>query len=178
MPETNILHIDNQSALKDIFEAYYDDVCKTVHRFIRDKNLVEDIAQTVFIKLWEKRDSIEINSSFAAYLHRMAMNESLMHLRKMKRQNETELTDNLPHKTTESAEETYLDGELQTHITEAIDGLPPKTKIVFMLSRFEDMTYKEIAVKMEISVKTVENQMGRALRILRVKMKGYLGLFF
>ena len=180
MPDTKVLHlhINDRTALKEIFEEHYDDVCKTVRRFIKDKSLVEDIAQTVFIKLWEKRGRIEINSSFAAYLHRMAMNEALMMLRKMKRQNETELIDNINHETSDSVEKTYLQSELQTHITEAIDQLPPKTKIVFMLSRFEDMTYKEIAAKMEISVKTVENQMGRALRILRKKMKGYLSVFF
>ncbi len=180
MPDTKVLHLNtnDRTALKDIFEEHYDDVCKTVHRFIKDRSLVEDIAQTVFIKLWEKRETIEITSSFAAYLHRMAMNESLMMLRKMKRQNETELVDNLSQETSDSVEKSYLQGELQSHITDAIDQLPPKTKVVFMLSRFEDMTYKEIAEKMEISVKTVENQMGRALRILREKMKGYLSVFF
>lgn len=176
--EITLLRSNDRTALKEIFEQHYEPVCKTVHRFIKDHNLVEDIAQSVFIKLWEKRQTINVSSSLPAYIHRMAMNEALMQLRKLKRQNETELVDHFSEETTESVEKEYLQEELQSHITEAIDQLPPKTRVVFMLSRFEDLTYREIAEKMDISIKTVENQMGRALRILREKMKGYLSMFF
>lgn len=181
MPDTGeikLLRSNDPAALRDIFEEHYESVCRTVHRFIKDRSQTEDIAQTVFIKLWEKRDRIDIDVSLPAYIHRMAINEALMHLRKLNRRSETELHDNLPPETTEGVEKEYLQTELQEHITSAIDTLPPKTRTVFMLSRFEDLTYREIADKMDISIKTVENQMGRALRILREKMKGYLSMFF
>ena len=73
-----------------------------------------------------------------------------------------------------TAEDTYLDNELEDKIKTAINTLPPKCRMVFQLSRYEELSYKEIAEKMEISVKTVENQMGKALRVLRAQMKGYL----
>jgi RNA polymerase sigma-70 factor (ECF subfamily) len=71
-----------------------------------------------------------------------------------------------------------LQSELQDNVNKAIDSLPPKCRAIFQLSRYEELTYKEIAIKLDISVKTVENQMGRALRILRIKLRGYLSLFF
>ena len=77
-----------------------------------------------------------------------------------------------------SGESEMLQSELQKNVTDAINSLPPKCRAIFQLSRFEDLTYKEIAAKLDISVKTVENQMGKALRVLRGKLRGYLTMFF
>jgi len=135
---------------------------------------VEDLAQNVFIRLWEKRHKINITSSLGAYLRRMAINEALGHLRKNKNVHIEKLTPITPQKETENTETNYLHQELQEQIAAAIDTLPPKCRRVFQLSRYEGLTYREIAEKLGISVKTVENQMGKALRVLREKMKGYL----
>jgi RNA polymerase sigma-70 factor (ECF subfamily) len=95
-------------------------------------------------------------------------------LRKYKNVHIEEITPITPVKQTENTEEQYLHKELQEQITDAINTLPPKCRRVFQLSRFEDLTYREIATKLDVSVKTVENQMGKALRVLRERMKRYL----
>lgn len=182
MPPLELKHILNRlkandrGALKDIFQKEYPSVCKTIHRFIRDKSLVEDLAQEVFLRLWDKRHTINITSSLSAYIRRMAINEALGYLRKNKKFEEEEISPDLSLGQGASAEEHYLYNELEGNIMEAINSLPPKCRTVFQLSRFEELTYQEIADKMEISIKTVENQMGKALRVLRAKLQNYLSL--
>lgn len=171
------LRANDKSVLKELFQAYYPSVCKTIHRFIRDKNLVEDLAQEVFLRFWQKRQKLNITSSVKAYLHRMAVNEALAYLRKNKRYQEEEFTPAIASGEEAGAEEQYLYSELEDHIKAAINSLPPKCRTVFQLSRFEELTYKEIAEKMDISVKTVENQMGKALKVLRKKLQSYLHIF-
>lgn len=149
-----------------------------MHRFLKDKSTVEDLAQNVFIRFWEKRHQIKVTSSVKAYLNRMAINEAIGYLRKNKKWDIEEVTPNTPTQSASSVEEQYLHTELETKITNAIDSLPPKCRAVFQMSRFDDLTYREIAEKLGISIKTVENQMGKALRVLRTKMKGYLHIFF
>lgn len=170
----NRLKLGDKSVLKDIFQHHYSPVCTAMYRYIADRSLVEDLAQNVFIRLWEKRETINITSSLGAYLRRMAINEALGHLRKNKNIQIEEITPTTPQKSTETTETEYLHTELQEQITEAINGLPTKCRAIFQLSRFEGLTYREIAEKLEISVKTVENQMGKALRVLRAEMKKYL----
>jgi RNA polymerase sigma-70 factor (ECF subfamily) len=169
----NRLRKDDKNVLHELFELYYQPVCSAIFRYIKDKALVEDMAQNVFIRFWEKRHTIEVNSSFSAYLRRMAINEALAHLRKQKHYEE-EFNPNMVTEVDRGVEQQYLHSELQQNVTDAINTLPPKCKIVFQLSRHEGLTYREIAERMEISVKTVENQMGKALRILREELKGYL----
>lgn len=172
------LQRDDETVLKDIFNLHYNKVCAAIHRFIKDRNTVEDLAQNVFIRFWEKRHQLNITSSVPAYLRRMAINEALGYLRKNNKFREEELTHDLSLGADTSAEEQYMHGELQERVTNAINLLPPKCRAVFQLSRFEELTYREIAEKMGISIKTVENQMGKALKILRRHLKTYLNLFF
>lgn len=167
---------DDKSALKDLFQQYYLPVCQTIHRFIRDKNLAEDLAQNVFLRFWEKRHQVTVTTSAGAYLRRMAINEALAWLRRKKRVDFVEPDSNAAEDIAEGVEEQFLQNELQGQITNAINALPPKRRAIFQLSRFEGLTYKEIAEKLGISVKTVENQMGKALRVLREKLKGYLSI--
>jgi RNA polymerase sigma-70 factor (ECF subfamily) len=169
---------DDRSALKDLFEQHYPMVCQSIRRFVHDHATCEDLAQEVFLRFWQKRQKIQIDSSLPAYLRRMAINEALAYLRRHKKYQEEELVPGLEPDTDPGAEQQYLHGELKDSISEAINALPPRCKTVFQLSRYEELSYKEIASKMDISVKTVENQMGKALKILRVQLKNYLHLFF
>ena len=170
------LKSDDRSALKDLFQDHYRPVCQAISRFIRDHSTTEDLAQEVFLRFWEKRQTIEVTSSLSAYLRRMAINEALGYLRRNKRYEEDELDPNLEPGEDPSAEAHYLHSELEQSVKDAIDTLPPKCRAVFQLSRYEELTYNEIANQMGISVKTVENQMGKALRILRERLQGYLHL--
>ena len=170
------LKADDRTALRDIFKAHYPMVCQAIYRFVQDRSTTEDLAQEVFLRFWEKRQKIEVSTSLPAYLRRMGVNEGLGYLRKAKRWSDNELDAEQEPAADESTEAQYLQGELEQHITAAIHSLPPKCRAVFQLSRFEDLTYQEIADQMGISIKTVENQMGKALRVLRKQLHHYLHL--
>ena len=171
------LKSDDKTVLRHIFDMYYVPVCKAIQRFVRDKSTVEDIAQDVFIKLWEKRHQLNITSSLGAYLRRMAINEAISFLRRHKHFETEDTIDHAYGGSPYTGEDQMLQSELEQNITNAINSLPPKCRAVFQLSRYEGLSYKEIAAKMDISIKTVENQMGKALRVLREKLKGYLSAF-
>lgn len=167
----------DRSALQVLFHQHHGMVCGVIHRFIQDHSTVEDLAQEVFVRFWEKREQIQINSSLQAYLRRMAINEALGYLRRSKHLYDEEITPQVTATGMDgSVEEKYLHTELEQSVRDAIDTLPPKCRTVFQLSRFEEMTYLEIADQMGISIKTVENQMGKALRVLRERLKGYLSM--
>lgn len=170
------LKADDRTALKELFDAQYLQVCRVISRLVRDKATTEDLAQEVFIRFWNKRHSINITSSIPAYIRRMATNEALGYLRSKKNFDSDENVLLQTNDPAQNVEQQLLQGELEGNIKSAINELPPKCRTVFILSRFEDLTYAEIAERMEISVKTVENQMGRALRLLRQKLKSYLSL--
>lgn len=170
------LQSGDEEAFQLLFKQSYVSVCKTIQRFIKDKGIIEDLAQDIFVRLWEKREQLNITSSVGAYLHRMAINEALTYIRRQKKNNHTDI-DNLHIKAPEhSTEEHMMGNELQDKISAAINTLPPRCQVVFRLSRFEKMSYKEIAAELDISIKTVENQMVKALKILRNLLQNYLPL--
>ncbi|MBR9922981.1 MAG: RNA polymerase sigma-70 factor [Bacteroidetes bacterium] len=163
----------DQAALKALFQDQFPSVCQAIYRLVKDQHLTRDLAQNVFIKLWEKREDLQITSSLPAYLRRMGTNEALMHLRSKKSWS-TDI-DEIPDQVDErSPEDEMLGGELSGQITEAIDALPPRCQTIFKLSRYEELSYREIAHELSLSVKTVENQMGKALKLLRVQVGAYL----
>jgi RNA polymerase sigma-70 factor (ECF subfamily) len=162
---------------ESLFKKWYSVLCPFVFRIVRDNEIAQDLVQDVFVKLWEKREQIEINTSVKSYLFKACMNAALNHeaaRKKYKVTNDESITLSLSD--AGSTDEGLHVSELQKKINEAIDTLPPACRSVFILSRFEEMSYKEIASTLEISVKTVENQMGKALKILRVQLNDYMVL--
>ena len=161
------LKIDIEKNIESIFKNHYNYVCSAVYNMIPDQSLVEDIAQEVFYEFWKKRNKIQINTSLKAYLRRAAVNRTLNHIRKKKlntiSDDDVTLNKIETHHRGESME--YV--ELQTFINETIDCLPERCRLVFMMSRMENFSHKEISEELGISVKTVENQIGKALKILR-----------
>jgi RNA polymerase sigma-70 factor (ECF subfamily) len=161
-------------ALKQIFEAVYPLVLHTIVRVVNDTAVAEDLAQEVFIRFWDKRHDIDIRFSLVPYLRKMALNQALGFLRSRKISFSDELPLDQAAPAAEKPDHLLLDGELQLLVEQAIGSLPERCGLIFRLSRFEGMSYQEIADALEISVKTVENQMGKALRLLREKMYGYV----
>ncbi len=166
-----------EQAIEILFREYYPDVCRSVMRIIPDPGIAEDIAQDVFFDLWRKRESLNVNSSFGAYLRRAARNKSLNYIRDRKITPEGE--EKLPHR-----EENQSDAnrkleiqDLQRSIDQAVNELPDRCRQIFSLSRFEDMSYQEIADQLDISIKTVENQISKALRLLREALGPHLSWF-
>mgnify|MGYP002783915162 FL=1 len=163
--------------LKALFDKYYTPLCKTIFRIVNDKEAARDLVQEAFIKLWLKRDSLDQNNSIKSYLYRIAINNAFNHLEKHKRI--VPLADGevvLQHLAANQTQELLDADEMAEQITRALELLPPKCKTVFVLSRYEEMSYKEIAENLDISVKTVENQISKALDILRNSLKAFLML--
>jgi len=165
---------DDKKAYEAIFKAYYQSVYASALRITKDGNSAKDACQEVFLELWKNRKKLKINSSLKAYLYRGAMNRSLNILKSRNRHagqnletvpNITTKT-NTPHQVAEYH-------ELKNQIEAGINQLPERCRQVFVLSRYEGKKYKEIAVLLGISVKTVENQMLKALKTLRGVVKMY-----
>lgn len=161
-----LLHSNSDSAIDLIFRAYYKELCQMLYRIIPDKNLIEDLAQDVFFELWRKREKLHIQSSLRAYLKRAARNKALNYIRDQRMKFEDE--ENHPQTSTlvNSLQE-LEQKDLQSIINNTIDGLPERCRVIFTLSRYEEMTYQEIATELNISPKTVEHQISKALKILR-----------
>lgn len=153
-------------AYKALFFKYYDWLCNYIYKLNDDYALSEDIVQDIIIKLWENRNTIVIQSSLKNYLFKSCHNQFLQHVRKEKIK-----LDFLDSLRWDILYEIYSEEDVtQTKINklhELINELPPRCKDVFMKSKFEKKKYREIAEDMNISIKTVENQMSKALNYLR-----------
>lgn len=142
---------------------------KYIHDLDESKNIVHD----VFIAVWEKFEYLPIDTNFRSYLYTATRNRCLNHIRDNKKQVDFESVSEEIATTEENATEV---GELEKIIELAINTLPEKCRIVFEMSRYEELKYAEIAEKMNISVKTVEAHMSKALRILRNALANFLSL--
>ncbi len=176
----DLLRRNADKGIEQMFRQYYAYVCKVVYQVVTDTQVAEDIGQEVFFEMWRRKGQLVINTSLKAYLRRSAVNRTLNYLRdrKIKWDDEHELP-KLEDETPTSTQSLEA-AELQQFIDEAIDQLPDKCRMVFMLSRHEELSYQEIAEHLNISVKTVENQISKALKHLRAVLKPYLsgGLLF
>lgn len=167
-----IFYEDGSKGIELIFKQYYDVMCQTAYRILKEKSLAEDIVQEVFFELFKKRDKVKIQS-LSGYLKRSVYNRSLNKIKSNKNLVDSdELNIELSDKSISSQQDLEYK-ELENYLNEVIDKLPEKCRLVFILNRFEELSYKEVAEKLEISVKTVENQMSKALRILRQEMVQY-----
>ena len=162
----------DERALELVFKAHYAGMASFVQRFVRSQDLAEELVQDVFLKLWSKREQLADIETFRTYLFRAARNTALNYLRRAKlerRWQEEQGRAEEPH-TTFAADDDAVEQELSVAVQEAINRLPPRCREIFLLSRDGGLTYAEIARSLEISVKTVETQMGRALKSLRASL--------
>ncbi|RLD19202.1 MAG: RNA polymerase sigma-70 factor [Bacteroidetes bacterium] len=169
---------DDNDALKTLFYSHFKTLAAIGQRISGDPDEGKDIAQKVFIQLWEKRDTIHIEGDIRSYLKRMAINEALAQKRTVLRKQELQTNIEVANYVNPDGEEQVIAGELQESVDRAVEALPEKCGEVFKLSRYEDLSYKEIGETLNISVKTVESHMGRALRQLREALKTYMSIFF
>lgn len=169
-----LLGKNSEQALELMFRQYYSLLCIAIAKILPDTHVAEDLAQDVFLDVWKKKDTLHINISLKAYLHRAAINKTLNYIRDKKIRWDDE--DQLPALESPAVSiSEKLEGEdLKNVIDRAIDRLPERCRLVFSLSRFEEMTYQEIAGHLGISVKTVENQMTKALKMLKADIETYL----
>jgi RNA polymerase sigma-70 factor, ECF subfamily len=164
-------------SLKILFDTFYPSLCNYAFQFLNDYDMAEEVVQNLFVKIWEKRSTLDIETSVKNYLFRSVRNQciNLIQHEKVKQLHAQKIKEALFAE--EASESYYLEAEMAERIESAIETLPEKRREIFRLSREEGLKYREIAEKLEISVKTVETQMGLALKTLRDKFRNSLLLF-
>lgn len=158
----------DETAFKYLFETYFSSLCRFAHLYIKKTGIPEEIVLSVFESIWENRDTIQIQISFKSYLFQAVKNRSYNYLRDNERYI---ITSNFSEFEKFEEDYNFEFRELTRLIEEAICSLPVKSREVFEKSRLENLSNKEIAAEMNVSVKTVEAQITKALKQIRL----YLG---
>ncbi len=175
----------NKTVFEILFKTYYNRLCAFAVNFVSRNDLAEDIVADVFLKLWEKKESVNITDSISSYLFRAVKNSCINYLNREKSRSHT-ISENeislLNLKLEYLISERYplsdlIGKELEERIKTEIEKLPGQCREIFYLSRFEDFSHKEIAEKLGISENTVKVQIYRALSKLRQGLKDYLAIF-
>lgn len=173
-----LLKAGDEGALRRIFDRYYPLIVGDIYRLLLDEDSCQDIAQEVFVELWKKRAELDIHTSLRAYLRRAAVNKAINYL-KSSRRIALEESDQLTGAADTSERDISRKKEQETleeALHAAIETLPEKCRIVFSLSRFEQLSHREIADQLGISVKTIENQITKAMKLLREALLKHGGL--
>jgi RNA polymerase sigma-70 factor (ECF subfamily) len=159
---------DDYQAFEAIFKRTYRSLCTYASGIVRDHELAEELVDDVFCNLWRNRKRIQINASFRSYLIASVRNKAFDYLRKSKNRRNSALDAaiDVPNGQSIVLEEIIYE-ELNQRIEVAIQALPRQCRTIFQMSRNENLRYKEIAAILRISIKTVDTQMGRALKYLR-----------
>lgn len=159
----------------DSFEAMYKEHYRMLRRaaqnIIGDSDAAHDVVQEVFVRIWNRRAEVAAIINQKAYLYKAVVNSSLSFLESNK--GKTNIT-GLYIETSETAESEIMLKELQQKVQKALNALPPKCRAIFVLSRTEGLKNREIAEVLNLSIKTVENQMGIALKKMKEDLKPYL----
>ncbi len=166
----------DRAAFDALFRAHYAALCNYACS-LTDGNMAEaeDIVQERFLKLWEKRMTLDINYSVKAYLYKMVHNACLNRIRHEKTKTKYKV---LNAHFLEENPDYQLDtsNEIQTNVQRAMATLPEQCRHVFELNRFDALKYREIAEQLGISIKTVEKHIGKALRLLRIELADYIAV--
>ncbi|NDV59127.1 RNA polymerase sigma-70 factor [Bacteroides sp. 519] len=165
---------NDEEAFRSLFFEYFSPLCVFAHRYIDSWETCEDIVQDVFFKIWKNKKQIVINTSGKNFLITSIRNSSIDYLRK--KQTESDWQEILIKKQALNSEQHELNSifELEEMLTNALNRLPEKIRIIFEENRFEGKTYAQIASEHNISLKTVEAYISKALKQLRIELKDYL----
>ena len=166
----------DEAAFETVFRDNYAHLVRMAESILRERALAEEIAQDVMLELWRRRESIQVEQSFRAYLLRSTRNRALNHVRHQRivAREATIAAAAAESARAVSAEDEMLGTELERAVREAITSLPENAREVFQLSRDRGLKYSEIAVVLDISVKTVEKRMGQALAELRDRLAQWM----
>lgn len=155
-----------------LFRTHYEGLVRFATRLVNSRMEAEEIVQDVMFKVWERREQLEVGDALKTYLFRATRNHALNLLRRRRLERLWQAT--LPREERSvAAEEADDSSEMERAVRRAIDALPDRCREVFLLSREHALSYSAIAATMGISVKTVETQMGRALKALRASLREF-----
>lgn len=164
----------SHEAFSLLFRTYYVDLVLFCGNFIRDKGTCEDIVQSLFLKLWNDRKEVKIETSLKSYLLRAVRNSCLDEFRhtEIVRQYETEKEESVLE--SYDTENYVLYSDLHDHLSRALTQIPDVCREAFELNRFNGLKYKEIALKLQVSERTVEVRVSKALELLRKHLKDFI----
>ena len=163
------VNFGDQTAIETLFHTYYDGLCRFTERMINSKDDVEDLVQNIFVRIWLNKEEWNPKGSIKSYLFKAARNQALNFAKGRKTHEIIEDDAQVLTSHADPAEE-MIDVETYERVSEAIEKLPHGCKLVFTLNRHNGLSYSEIADVLGISVKTVENQIARALKLLRKEL--------
>lgn len=164
----------DQRQFEKLFRAHFEPLCRFARQYVPDRDAAQDICQKVFVHLWEKREEIDMERSVLAYLFTAVKNRCLNHIRDHKKYRSELLDVECGDIEIGITEDHFALSELQHRIDQALATLPPKSRLVFEMSRYQGLRYQDIAAELDISQKTVEAHMSKAIRTLRVELGDYL----
>jgi len=173
------LILRDEFVFEQVFKEHFKNLHSYAYTMIRDSADAEEMVQQVFFKLWDRSGNLTLSGTIGSYLYRAVHNECLNFLKhqKVRARHQLHVAYSMKHEPTQQPL-TNDPQMLEEKYTQALQELPEQCRTVFQLSRFENLKYREIADRLGISVKTVENHMGKALRLLRLKLIDFLPLLF
>lgn len=171
----------DEKAFEALFDKYYEPLVRFIWGYVKSEAIAEEIVQELFLKLWRKRTALTIQSSIKSYLYSAGRNMSLNYLKHQDIEQEWEHEKKALHEN--QSQDPKLDDNIHykmllRKVEEAIQDLPERRRLIFILSRHQDMTYKEIADFLDISENTVDTQIRRVLATLRERFSGLLIYLF
>lgn len=164
-----------EKAFDFIFRQHYKALCAQANTYVQDLDLAQSLVQDCFIRLWEVRRQVTEIENISSWLSVMVRNRCIDYLRKYKKVSSLDRASDQPVAGQE-ADMFLLSREFEEQLVQALNQLPERCRTAFEYSRFEGLTYPEIASRMDISVKAVEALISRALKSLRAELKDYLPL--
>jgi RNA polymerase sigma-70 factor, ECF subfamily len=169
------LSSDPEQSIRRLFDAHFHLLVLSAFRYINDYDQAEDIVQDVFVKVWQNFDDLKQVEDLKAYLFKAVKNSSLNYLRHLKVKQKFSInSEELLTAFGKSPEECKTDEETRNRIHQAVNKLPDPWREAFVLSKYDDLKYHEIAREMDISQKTVEKYISKALQFLRHELKDLL----
>ncbi len=158
-----------------LFRSHFTGLCFFAQKYVKDIDTAKEIVQDAFLSLWEKRDTIDMDRQVKSYLTMIIHNKCTNYLRDNRKFDTNILQiENLLDVPEYESTDSLVTGELKVSIESAINELPEKCREIFVMNRYENLKYQEIADKLQISVKTVETQMSKALQHMRLRLAAYL----
>jgi RNA polymerase sigma-70 factor (ECF subfamily) len=164
----------DEKAFERLFHCYYSHLCLFAEHYVHNHAEAEEIVQDIFVSIWEKKEKIAITTSVKNYLFRSVKNNCLNYIKHNQIKNQYAdklLSESRPE---DPGDSDFIESGLLQKIEECINSLPEKRREVFRLSREEGLKYREIAEKLNISVKTVETHIGLSIKTLRDKLNQFM----
>jgi len=170
----NELQNSSHEAFDYFFDKYYLALFAYANKMISDGYISEEIVQGMFMELWENKSRINIHTSVKSYLFRSVHNDCIDFIKRSNNGHKIrfeKLHD--IHEPNVEFYDTLIESDFEKVMEKMFSELPEQCRIIFFLNRFDGLSYKEIALKQNLSIKTVENQIGKALKLIREKLQSY-----